>query len=106
MYELNGKPRLHKPTSTLGRLKNIGSLLLMRLHELPPPLPIGIVLLLLVLALSLTACATPSAPSSEPARNPTMPPASTSQPSVPYLETAQGRISAWLKKLADTLGTP
>ena len=103
---MNGKQLLRRQTSTLGRWKAVASLLLMRLAGLPPPLRIGTVLLLLVLALSLMGCATPSAPSSEPAKNPAMPPASMSQPSVPYLEAARANILTWRKQLRDTLGMP
>lgn len=102
---MNGKPLSLKQTSRLERWRTVASLALMKLQSLPPPVSIGTVLLLLVLVLSLTACATPSTPSSEPAKNPTMPQPSQSQPSELYLLTVQKKLSEWQTKLKGMLET-
>jgi hypothetical protein len=66
----------------------------------------GLFLMLPLLAWLLAGCAAISTPSSEPARNPSMPQPSQSQPSVPYSQIAADVIKSWRKSLTDTLATP
>ena len=62
---------------------------------------IGCVLMLLVLALMLTGCAATSAPSSEPARNPSPPPTRLSPSPPNYSQRAASDIQTWRQKLTE-----
>jgi hypothetical protein len=79
--------------------------MLRSLRRSGPLAKLGFCLMLLLVAVLLTACAGISTPSSEPARNPSMPQPSQSQPSVPYSQTALDVIKSWRKSLTDTLAT-
>lgn len=105
----NMRPLPHlwrKRTTRLERWSNVARIAWARLWDLPPPVRLASVLMLLVLGLLLTACAAPSTPSSEPARNPQVPPVSQSQPSQTYSASALANIARWQKLLIGTLPTP
>jgi hypothetical protein len=106
MYELNGKLRPRRQTSSFGVLSNVAKIALMKLQSWEPPVKLAFALTLLVLLGLLAGCGTTSAPSSDTPRNPSPPPLSQSQPSVPYLKAAQENISAWRKSLTDMLAMP
>jgi len=60
-----------------------------------------------LLVLLLTGCATQTKPSSNSwPELPPKPPASTPQPTKPYLQTVSDDIARWERQLKDTLMTP
>lgn len=79
---------------------------LMKLADWPEPAKLAFALTLIVLAVSLAGCATTSAPSSEPARNPSPPPTTLSESSETFSSRALRNISEWRKKLIELLPRP
>lgn len=106
MFEPNGNYPLHKPTLRRVRWSNNARDALTRLFDSPLPASLAFALLLLYFVMSATGCAAISTPSSEPAKNPTMPQPSQSQPSEPYSASALENIRRWRKSLTDTLTMP
>lgn len=106
MYDRNGWPQRPVQIQKRGVLKGLAKALQTLREPWLHPVRVGLLLTLLVLAVSLLGCATTSAPSDFTPANPSMPQPSQSQPSVPYLTTAQESILRWRKQLQDTLVTP
>lgn len=102
---MNGQLQSPRRMQRLGVWSRRGKALRILLGDLPPPVRLAFALMLIVLAGLLAGCATTSTPSSEPARNPSMPPPSQSQPSATYSSSAAEAIKSWRKLLTDTLPT-
>jgi hypothetical protein len=101
MYELNGKLRPRRQTSSFGVLSNVAKIALMKLQSWEPPVKLAFALTLLVLLGLLAGCATTSTPSDFTPRNPEPPPTSLSESSETFSSLAQKNISAWRKLLIE-----
>lgn len=100
---MNGMSPLPRQIKKRSAWSVLGNRLLMLHIMLPPPVRLAFVLMLIVLVGSLLGCATTSTPSSEPARNPSIPPSTLSEHSQTFSSSAAANIQAWRKKLTELL---
>lgn len=103
MFKLNGSQQQHPQTQKPVVLKTRGNRLRTWLLDLPQSVRVVSLLIVLGLVLLLVGCATTSTPSSEPAKNPSLPPTTLSESSETFLSNASANIQAWRKRLTELL---